>query len=263
MRGTDTAISIEQMTVAGESLKVLRGGNGPKVLVLHDEWGIAGDEILWQLLSKEFEIIAPIAPGFEDTAASSRTSTVRDLALLYNALLVQLSEDPMTVIGVSFGAWVAIEMAVMNKTKITNLVLLGPLGLRFGSPEQRNIADLFALSEPQLVESLYANPDIARMVTSESLREDVVTWARNREASAVYGWEPYFHTPGLQCWTEQLTIPVAIIHGGEDRFVMDGYFERYAESFPISSRIEIARSGHFPHLDAPQQTFEALKPLLS
>lgn len=262
MQGTEVELASEQRAVAGESLKILRRGSGPKLIVLHDEWGIDGDEMLWKLLGERFEIIAPIAPGFEDSAASTSIKSVRDLAMLYNALLVQLSADPVHVVGVSFGAWIAIEMALMNPNLIASLVLLGPLGLRFGTPDQRNIADLFALSEAELVETLYANPEVARMVTSESTRESVVTWARNREASAVYGWEPYFHTPGLQRWTGHLTVPVSIVHGGEDRFVMDGYFERYAESFPNSTRIEIANAGHFPHIDAPQQTFEALNPLL-
>lgn len=262
MQGSEGGLSTEQMSIVGESMKLLRRGSGPKVLVLHDEWGIGGDETLWQLLGEQFEVIAPIAPGFEDTAVSSRVNKVRDLALLYNALLAQLSDDPITVIGVSFGAWVAIEMAVMNPSRIAKLVLLGPVGLRFGAPDQRNIADLFALSEAQLVETLYVNPAVARVVTAESPRESVVTWARNREASAVYGWEPYFHTPGLQDWTEYVPIPVVVIYGSEDHFVMDGYFESYAGSFPNSSRIEIPNAGHFPHVDAPQQTFDVLKPLL-
>ena len=262
MQGTEIALMPEQWTVAGEPLTVLRGGRGRRVLVIHDEWGVNANEEIWRLLGERVEIIAPVAPGFEDTEFSSRIKTVRDLALLYNALLTGFEDESVTVIGISFGAWVAIEMAVMNQSQIAGLVLLGPLGLRFGAPEQRNFGDLFALSEAQLVETLYLNPEIARMVTGETPRDQVITWARNREASAFYGWEPYFHTPGLQNWTEHVAIPVTIVHGGEDRFVMEGYYKRYAESFPKSARVEIERSGHFPHLDDPSQTFEALKPLL-
>ncbi|HUY06741.1 MAG TPA: alpha/beta hydrolase [Acidimicrobiales bacterium] len=262
MQKTEVVLATEQMVVAGETLKVLRGGNGPKVLVLHDEWGIDAHEEMWRLLGEQVEIIAPVAPGFEDTDLSLNIKTVRDLALLYSALLDHLSDDPISVIGVSFGAWVAIEMVVMNQHLFDRLILLGPLGLRFGTPDERNFADLFALNESQLAERLYVNPDAARVVTKESPRELAVSWVRNREASAIYGWEPYFHSPGLQRWTEYVTTPVAIVHGAEDRFVMPGYFEKYAASFPNSSLIGIARSGHFPHVDDPQLTFEALKPLL-
>lgn len=252
----------ESITVAGESLTLVRRGSGTKVLMLHDEWGLDGDESLWQLIGESCEIIAPIAPGFEDSPISPTIKGVRDLALLYNALLAQLCDDPITVIGVSFGAWVATEMVVMNPTKIAKLVLLGPVGLRFGAPDLRNIVDLFALGEAQLVGTLYANPEVARVVTAESPRERLVTWARNREASALYGWEPYFYTPDLERWTRHLEIPAVIVHGSEDHFVMNGYFEHYAASFSNASRIEIPDAGHFPHLDAPRLTFDAIKPLL-
>ncbi len=262
MLGRDVAMTPEQWTVAGESLTIVRGGTGSRILVLHDEWGIEASEEIWHLLGERVEIIAPIAPGFGDTAFSSRIKGVRDLALLYNALLSLFAQEPITVVGVSFGAWVAIEMAVMNQSQIAELILLGPLGLRFGAPEQRNFADLFALSDAQLIETLYMNADVARVVTGESPRDEVITWARNREASAFYGWEPYLHTPGLQRWTEHVANPVTIVHGGDDRFVMKDYFQQYAESCPRSSRIEIDGAGHFPHLDDPRQTFEAFKALL-
>lgn len=262
MRNLEFALVSEQIGTAGLSLTLLRGGEGPMILVLHDEWGIRGDEELWSLLAKRFEIVAPIAPGFEGTVMSGRIRTPRDLAMVYNALLEQLSETAVTVIGISFGAWVAIEMALMNRSQIKKLILLGPVGMRFGTPDQRNFADLFALSEKEIADVLYRNPDAIRMITSETPREEIVVWAKNREAVATYAWEPYFHTAGIEHWTQHLLIPVHIIHGDEDRFVMDGYYEQYASSFPECSRVRITDSGHFPHLDAPRSTFEAIAPLL-
>lgn len=253
-----TSLSVSHLVVAGESLTMLRGGHGPKVLVLHDEWGIRADEEMWQLLSERYEIIAPIAPGFETTPTSPTIRTVHDLALLYNALLEKITDDPVMIIGISFGAWVALEMAVMNRLRIAHLALLGPVGLRFGPPEQRNFADLFALSDPQLGSTLYLNPDVARIATNESSREDAVAWTHNREATALFGWEPYLYTPGMQRWTEHLELPTTIVYGSEDRFVMSGYYEQFAASLPESSLVEIPKSGHFPHLDAPQSTVEVL-----
>ena len=263
MLGSETLLSISNASVSGETLMVFRGGHGPKVLLLHDEWGIQPDEQIWRLLGERAEIIAPVAPGFETTPTSPSIKNVRDLALLYNAALEDLVDEPVMVIGVSFGAWIATEMAVMNTHRISRLALLGPVGLRFGPPEQRNYADLFALDDQQLANTLYLNPENARIATSETSRESAVAWARNREATAFYGWEPYLYTPDMQRWTEHLRLPVTILHGSNDRFVMDGYYEKFAASFSDSSLIEIPNSGHFPHIEAPRTTFESLDRLLS
>ena len=244
--------------VAGESVTVLRGGSGPRVLVLHDEWGISPDDEVWRLLGERFEIFAPIAPGFEDAPTSLGIRSVRDLALLYNRYLEELFDDPVAIIGISFGAWVALEMAVMCHDRITKLGLIGPVGLRFGAPDDRNFVDMFALEDRQLTDLLYLNPEAARSVSAESTDERLTAWARNREACASYGWEPYLYTPGLQRWTACLPTPVLILFGSDDRFVMDGYYERFASSFQESALLEIPISGHFPHLDSPKMTADAI-----
>lgn len=256
-------LSRSQVHVAGESITVLRGGRGPRVLVLHDEWGIDPRETFWSLLAERVEVVAPIAPGFEDAPKSPSIRTVRDLALLYSALLETFGDEPVAIVGVSFGAWIALEMAVMDHRRVAHLALLGPVGLRFGSPDQRNFADLFAVRDEELGSLLYQRPEVARVVSKESPSERVTSWTRNREACALYGWEPYLHQPRLQRWTEHLKTPTAIIHGREDRFVMDGYYEQFDESFLDSVLVEIPGAGHFPHLDEPRLTFEAVESLLS
>ena len=262
MSGDDYCLEASTINLAGSSLTVLGGGQGRNVLVLHDEWGIRGNEQIWSMLADKAEVLAPIAPGFMGSPSSESIQGVHDLALLYNLLLRELGADQTVIVGISFGAWIAAEMAVMNEHPLAGLVLVGPVGLRFGGPTVRNFIDLFAQSDQELASLLYRDQANARSVTPESPEDEIYAYAHNREATARYCWEPYLHTPGLERWTRELRLPVSVIHGSEDRFVMDGYFEMYAESFAHATRMEVPNTGHFPHLESPSTVSDAILHML-
>ena len=46
--------------------------------------------------------------------------------------------------------------------------------------------------------------------------DDVRVVARNREATARYGWSPYMHDPQLRNRLHRIRIPTLIIHAKDD-----------------------------------------------
>ncbi|HVB05122.1 MAG TPA: alpha/beta hydrolase [Acidimicrobiales bacterium] len=244
-----------------EPLTVYRGGSGPPLHLLHDEWGIAGLEPLLEALADDFAVSSPVHPGFEDSPVSPRLRGAGDLALLHLGLLEREAE-PAVVVGLSFGGWVALEMAVRCRHHIAALVLVGPTGLRFGAPDERNFVDLFAHDDEALAALLYSDPEKARR--PEALDDEaLVRWVRNREAVARYGWEPYLHTPGLEDWTGELGLPTLLLHGAQDRFVAPGYYEKVAGAVGGARRREVPGCGHYPHVERPEEVAAMIGEFLS
>jgi pimeloyl-ACP methyl ester carboxylesterase len=85
------------------------------------------------------------APPFFFSRRAFGTVTVDDLAYLYLDLLAEQDCCEVVVIGCSLGGWIAAEMAVRCTDRLGRLVLVGPLGIKVGDRETRDIPNIFAL----------------------------------------------------------------------------------------------------------------------
>src|SRR5438046_6450995 len=80
-------------------------------LLLHGGAGPASVAGFADLLAarKHARVIMPTHPGFDATTRPETVQTIRDLAMLYAALLDELDIWDVTVIGNSIGGWIAAE----------------------------------------------------------------------------------------------------------------------------------------------------------
>ena len=82
--------------------------------------------------------------------------------------------------------------------------------------------------------------------------EELTALARNKEATALYAWEPYFHNPKLRRRLRRVTAPTLLLWGADDRFVTADYYgAAYRDAMPGARLETIPRAGHFPHLEEP------------
>ena len=70
--------------------------------------------------------------------------------------------------------------------------------------------------------------------------------ARDREATALYGWKPYMHDPALAHWLHRITRPTLVLWGEEDGIVTPAYGERLAAALPNARFELIAERGALP-----------------
>jgi pimeloyl-ACP methyl ester carboxylesterase len=82
--------------------------------------------------------------------------------------------------------------------------------------------------------------------------------ARNREASALYLWEPYAHNPKLTRRLHRIDVPVLLLWGESDGIVTPDYGRAYAERIPGARFELIAGAGHVPQLERPDAFVECV-----
>ena len=251
MTTTDTRAT-GWLTVHDVQLEIVERGQGRPILWLHGEEGLDPSAPFLDRLAAHGRLLAPSHPGFGHSPDAESIDTVDDLSYLYLDLLAQRDARDVIVIGASLGGWIAAEMAVKCTDRVAGLILVAPLGIKIGDRETRDIPDIWAL-HPDKVRSLqYADP--ARVaVDSTTLSEDQLTViARNRQATALYAWEPYFHNPKLRRRLRRIGVPTLLLWGAGDRFVGAGYYgAAYRDAIPGARLETIDRAGHFPHLEAP------------
>jgi pimeloyl-ACP methyl ester carboxylesterase len=185
--------------------------------------------------------------------------TVDDLAYLYLDLLGEQDRRDAVVIGCSLGGWIA-EMAVRCNDRLARLVLVAPLGIKVGDRETRDIPDIFALHRDEVLQLQYRDPTRARVDPAALSDDQLTVIARNREATALYRWEPYFHNPKLRQRLRRSAVPTLLLWGADDRFVTADYYGAAYRDAITSTRLEIVYgAGHFPHLEEPETLAERIR----
>ena len=176
---------------------MLRRGAGRPILVLHGFNTIDPAAPFLDLLGRCGEIIAPSSPGFGNSPRPKDFDTVYDLVHLYLAALDLLSGDKVTLLGFSFGGWLAAEVAAACSHRLEKLVLVDPLGIKISDRETPDILDIFNKSPDEVRRKSWHDPDRFAPDYNAMSDEALVLRARNREALCLYSWNPYMYNPQL------------------------------------------------------------------
>jgi pimeloyl-ACP methyl ester carboxylesterase len=242
----------DRMTVNGIELEVLRRGTGVPVLLLHGMDTVPPGARFLDLLGRDAEIIAPSSPGFGNSRRPPDFDTIYDLVRLYLAVIDALPGDRLALIGLSFGGWLAAEIAVACSHKLTKLVLVDPVGIKLGDRESRDIADVFNLSPAEVSRRRWHDP--AKAPDYDAMTdEELVIHARNREALCLYAWHPCLYNPQLRHWLGRIRVPTLFLWGDGDRIVTPEYGRAYSALVPGSRLALIERAGHHPEIEQPER----------
>jgi len=248
------------MTVHGVRLEIVERGQGRPILWLHGEEGLDPGAQFLDLLAGQGSVLAPSHPGFGHSPDVASIDTVDDLSYLYLDLLAERNLRDVTVVGCSMGGWIAAEMAVKCSDRFSGLVLVAPLGIKVGDRETRDIPDIFALPPDEVMRLQYRDPARAAVDHGQLSDDQLTVIVRNREATALYAWEPYFHNPKLRQWLHRIKLPTLLLWGADDRFVTAAYYgDAYRTAIPGARFETIAGAGHFPHIEAPEALVERIR----
>jgi pimeloyl-ACP methyl ester carboxylesterase len=248
--------AMETLDVRGTILDVYMAGSGPPLVYLHAEQFYDRSLPHLEALSARRLVIAPRHPYFGPRPADVRT--VDDLAYLYLDMLERLDLRDAVLVGASFGGWIALEMCVRSLARIRKLVLVSSVGVKLSDREARDFADLFYLPDSEAFPALFADPARFAPRYGEMAQTEVEAIARERQATAFYGWRPYLHNPGLARWLHRVDLPTLVLWGEKDGFASPAYGRKLAERLPKAEFRLVSGAGHYPHIEQSAAVAEAI-----
>jgi pimeloyl-ACP methyl ester carboxylesterase len=261
------------MPVGPFEVDTLRVGTGRPILLIHGVNPIDPDVPFLRRLAANAEVIAPSHPGFGASPRAPNFDTMYDLVNLYLAVLDAIPSDDVTVIGFSFGGWVAAELAVANPERLGRLVLVDPVGIKLGGREERDIAHFFNTDPVELNQRSWHDPTrrpagiygLGWQATISDAMSDqqMITLARNWDALCLYAWRPHMFNPQLKQWLHRIRVPSKVICGASDRIVTPDYGRAYANLIPGAEFVVVDAAGHHPELEQPEAFIDAVTPFLS
>jgi pimeloyl-ACP methyl ester carboxylesterase len=252
MMNANASSAAERLSVGEIELEVIRRGKGRPVLILHGMQHVDPQARFLDLLGERAEIIAPSHPGFGHSARPDDFDTVYDLVHLYLDVLDTLPYDRIDLVGLSFGGWLAAEIAVKSCHRIDRLVLVDAFGIKISDRETPDILDVFNTSPQQVQRRSWHDPEAMAPDYDAMSDEALVVRARNWEALCLYGWHPYMYNPQLKRWLRRITRPTLVLWGASDGIVSPAYGQAYSALIPGSRFELIERAGHHPEIEQPE-----------
>jgi len=248
------------ITLRGCRIRLMRGGAGNPVFVLHGASGASWLPFM-QKLSQKFDVIAPENPGFGESDTPDWLDTVHDLAYFYLDLMQELKLDGVHLVGLSLGGWIAAELAVRSTQKLASLTLAGAAGIALPGVAQM---DPFLRTDEQRLRDFFHDQSKADDIIARALRpelEDITL--KNRTTVARLTWQPRAHDPHLVKWLHRIDVPTLLIWGENDRMFPKELALAYQQQIPGARLVLVPECGHVPQIEKPDVFVAELEAFLA
>lgn len=260
----------------GGALRVLEGGRGPTVVLLHGRGGAASTWFAYlTALARGHRVLAVDLPGFgmsspREGPVRSAEEGVRFFTEPVETLLEQLAPGPVSVVGHSLGGLVGLELALRGRVPVERLVLVDSMGL---GPEMARRARVFFRAGPERLARSLGPWAWARMMppvpTPLGLRMgeldyELMSAPAGREAATrafdllVPLTGPVFH---VRERLAEVTAPVLLIWGEKEDVLPLSLAEEAARRFPRARLLRVD-AAHSPQHERPERVLPELKAFL-
>jgi len=246
---TEQSYTNVSVTVAGLSIRVMQGGDGPRAVWLHHSTGPIGWLPVHDRLAQSFQISAPDLPGFGQSERPAWARHPRDVAILLGRAIARLDLGPVLLIGHGFGGWIAAELATMNPSALSGLVLVGAAGLR---PDEGEITDqIFFGFEDYIKQGFRDDAAFHDLFGDDGANDRRELWDFSREMTTRLTWKPWMFNRQLAQLLPEVDVPALVVWGGEDRVVPLACGKQYVAALP-NARLEVVpHAGHLVELEEP------------
>lgn len=221
-------------------------------LLLHGGGGVLTMAGFADLLAERTHsrVLLPTHPGFGGTPKAAGLTSVTRLAQAYVTMLEQADLTDVTVIGNSFGGWLAAEMALQKSPRVSGVVIIDGIGIEVpGHP----MTDVSGLSPAEIRSYSFHDPSKAAAPPATG------GTGPSPDVQALIGYAgPAMSDPTLAERLGGLDIPAHVLWGESDRIVDPGYGKAYAAAIPLAAFTLMPRTGHLPQVETPEELLGAL-----
>jgi pimeloyl-ACP methyl ester carboxylesterase len=233
----------------GFRIRYMAAGEGTALVHLHGAGGLRLTRA-HELLSRRYRVVVFEMPGFGQSAENTRTQSVSELGDTMAAAVSSLGAERCNLLATSFGARVALWMALRHAERVQALVLEGPAAIRptghrppSGTPEE--IARLI-FAHPERLGPMPA-PDPAVQAKQRAL----VARLRGPDRD-----------PDLEARLRDLATPTLVLFGALDQAMPPEMGRHYKTLLPNCHLVFVYDAGHEISTDRPEAFAEVTEDFL-
>ncbi len=257
----DSVTDVDTVTVTtkkGMQVEVVRRGPeaGPAVVYFHGLVGLLPNEPMLDELAKHITVYAPVWPGYGQFENEVEIEDMLDFALMGWDVVDALGLEKPALMGHSFGAMIAAEMACIAPHDLSRLVLAAPFGLWL---DDHPMPDPFGVLPFDLVDLLLSDPANSGSLTptgdlgsDEGLASFMISNSRRFGTAG----KIMFPIPNrrLSKRLYRLSAPTMVVFGEQDALVAAGpYAKAWTDAIPHAEVATIS-GGHLLNVESPTET---------
>lgn len=221
----------------GFEISLWQAGHGDPIAWFHGAGGLYISPAL-KLLAERFAVSAFQLPGFGDSAENLRSGSLDELAATMAHALDAAGLTPCTLYGTSFGAAVALRLALAEPEAVSALVLESPAALR---PEN---ATRGTLTPDQLRVALFARPENAPPPAPPEVMAKQLRLVERLSGPA--------QDPQLLERMGSLRLPVLLLFGTRDGLIPPSMGPLYRDRLVNSNLVYVYDAAHEMQFDRPE-----------
>ncbi len=263
---TDSWFKLRQVQLADASLAVVDEGLGEPIVMLH---GFPLDHTMWrhqvEFLSSRYRVIVPDLRGFGRSDGVGELLTMEacadDVAQLIDRLEIN---QPVTLVGLSMGGYVAFQFWRRHPEKLRRLVLCDTRSVADAPEVARGRLQMAervlkegseVIAEGMIGRLLYESlpPGHRRLV--DELRAVIAQADPRAVAAAQRGMAA---RPDVTGWLSEIRVPTLVLCGERDVISPLEEMRAWAAAIPGSHWAAIPAAGHLPPLEQPAAVNQAL-----
>lgn len=278
MRLVETSLGPVAVDITGNA-------SDPTVLLIHGSAGWSGfwKDVSSGLARKGWRVVAVDVPPFgysvhDAQARYDRTSQ----ALRMGEVIAAVSDGPVIVVGHSFGAGAATELALRYPERVRSLILVdAALGALDPEKGDHSLAERVLSVEPvsqAAASAAITNPYALEPFLKSMLarKETAASWVpvlqqpmRREGATTAYArWLPHLFAKDDGAWSREtarlkaIQVPVSLIWGAADPVTPVAQGRRLEQLLGARNFVLLDGVGHIPHIEDPSAFGRALDSVL-
>lgn len=240
---------------------VFVGGAGPVLVLIHGAGDHAGT---WAAAAKDLVkdhtlLIPDLAGHGESAPPEGPIEAAQVYAGLEAVIASQAQGQPLTLVGNSLGAWMAMVLARQHPELVARIIAVngGPL------PGSSTNVKLLPTSRQEARETMAQLRDATSRAIPDYVLDDLVRTAKTGPLARFAGTAL---SMGAWLLTEEqlreLHQPVRLVWGVADQLMPLDYAQRMLAVLPDAKLLPVERCGHVPQMEAPARFRTALRAAL-
>lgn len=224
-------------------------GTGATLLLLH---GIGGSATAWgkltERLAPDFRCLAPDLPGYGESAAPAAIG----LEPLVDSIASLLDNAPAYVVGVSFGALLALALAHRHPRLVRRMVLAdATLGRGYLDPASKAqwLANRQLLADNLASVSQARAAEIASASAPTDIIEEIATHMRRARPEGYMNVAQTIAAVDARPWLPEITTPTLVLYGEDDAVTGAEMSSTLVNTLPTAQLGVLPNCGHAPQIE--------------
>ncbi|MBV9121565.1 MAG: alpha/beta hydrolase [Chloroflexi bacterium] len=226
----------------GFHIRYMHAGQGETLVCLHDASGLRISPA-YELLAGRYRVVLLETPGFGASPANESSASLGELALTMAEAIERAGLSAVHLLGTSFGASLALWLAIKRPELVTTLALTSPAVIM---PAGRTLVPPPDFKPEQWPQVMYAHPE--RQATALPGSPEVLA----KQQSLIMRLLKPTGDPELQARMGEVSVPTLVVFGTDDRVVPHEIGGRYRELIPNCHLVLVYDAGHLVDADRPE-----------